>query len=157
GDCNGQCRGHGNHESDTGATALALLPFLGAGQTHLHGRYSDTVKGGLAYLLNQQQRDGSLIGQGNGQMYAHAISTIVLCEGYALTSDRDLYDPAERAVSFIVRAQHRRGGWRYGPNQPGDTSVIGWQLMALRSAKMAGFAVPEETFESAGRYLDQAS
>jgi hypothetical protein len=90
-------------------------------------------------------------------MYAHAISTIVLCEGYALTSDRDLYDPAERAVSFIVGAQHRRGGWRYAPNQPGDTSVIGWQLMALRSAKMAGFAVPEETFESAGRYLDQAS
>jgi hypothetical protein len=156
GDCNGQCRGAGGY-TDTGATALALLPFLGAGQTHLHGRYSQTVKAGLGYLLNQQQPDGSLIGNGNGQMYANGIATIVLCEAFALTGDKQLRDPAERAVNFIVKAQHRGGGWRYGPGQPGDTSVVGWQLMALRSATMAGFNVPDDVFERAGHFLDQVA
>jgi hypothetical protein len=136
---------------------LALLPFLGAGQTHLHGRYSETVKAGLGYLLRQQQPDGSMIGQGVGQMYAHGIGTIVLCEAYAMTDDSDLREPAERAVRFIVNAQHGAGGWRYGPGQPGDTSVVGWQLMALRSAKMAGFEVPEQTFDRASHFLDQVS
>ena len=34
------------------------------------------------------------------------------------------------------------GGWRYTPGvESGDTSVVGWQVMALKSAQMAGLAV----------------
>jgi hypothetical protein len=56
-------------------------------------------------------------------------------------------------LDFIVDAQHPRGGWRYEPRQAGDTSVVGWQLMALKSGQMAYLRVPPETFEKAAKFL----
>ncbi len=172
GNCDQRCSGQGSGQSDVGATALALLPFLGAGQTHTRGVYKDVVDRGLTWLLKQQKSNGDLRGQGQGRMYAHGIATIVLCEAHALSGDVSLKPSAQRAIDFIVRAQHKgstrsgrlraysqfgavnTGGWRYDPGQPGDTSVVGWQLMALRSGKMAGLRVPAKTFEQAGKFLD---
>src|SRR5262249_26776177 len=57
--------------------------------------------------------------------------------------------PAQAAVNCIVQAQHEQGGWRYTPKQPGDTSVTGWQLQALWTAKHAGLEAPERTFKLA--------
>ena len=63
-----------------------------------------------------------------------------------MTQDRELREPAQKAIDFIVKSQDpRRGGWRYQPQDGSDTSVTGWQLMALKSAQMAGLEVPEET------------
>jgi hypothetical protein len=160
GGCNGRCGGHGQAHSDTGGTALALLPFLGAGQTHERGIYQSNVRRGLGWLIDQQRRhndpkeDGDLRGEGSGNMYAHGIAAIALCEAYALSHDDWLREPAQRAVNFIVHAQHSAGGWRYKPREPGDLSVVGWQLMALQSAKMAGLSVPDKVFNRAGDYLD---
>ena len=153
-ECN--CDNVGGVVSDSAGTSLVLLPFLGAGQTHLSGRYKDTVARGLRWMLDQQKEDGDLRGnsQGNTGMYAHGQATIVLCEAYAMEGDEALRDAAQKAVDFIVEAQHIEGGWRYSPGQPGDTSVLGWQLMALQSARAAGLTVPPETLELADQYLD---
>ncbi|HWB09090.1 MAG TPA: prenyltransferase/squalene oxidase repeat-containing protein [Pirellulales bacterium] len=153
GDCNGRC-GDPGVESDTSATALALLPFLGAGQTHLRGEYTFTVARGLRALMDMQGADGDLRGRGSGNMYAHGQATIALCEAYALTQAENLREPAQRAVNFVVAAQHEAGGWRYRPGEPGDLSVVGWQMMALRSAQMAYLEVPQETFLKATRFLN---
>ncbi len=150
----------GGH-SDTAATAMALLPFLGAGQTHLHGNYRKTVKGGIDWLVKNQvhsndpRTNGSLMGQGIGRMYAHGQAAIALCEAFALTQDSKLRAPAQLAIDFIVRAQHSQGGWRYTPGEAGDTSVVGWQIMALRSAQMAYLKVPQEVFDKANLFLDK--
>ncbi|MGE0759215.1 MAG: prenyltransferase/squalene oxidase repeat-containing protein [Pirellulaceae bacterium] len=153
------CGGTGSMHSDAAATYLALLPFLGAGQTHLVGRYQHHVSQGLRWTLAHQRDDGDLRGTstGNAGMYAQGQGAIVLCEAYMMTGDETLRPPAQRAVQFIVAAQHIAGGWRYAPGQPGDTSVLGWQLMALQSARAAGLKVPEETLELAGQYLDSVS
>ncbi|MDA7978522.1 MAG: hypothetical protein MPJ50_07105 [Pirellulales bacterium] len=153
GDCKDQCD-HTGGRSDTAGTALALLPFLGAGQTHYHGQYREEVHRGLEWIIRNQKRGGDLRGPGIGNMYAHAQCAIVLCEAYALTRDEWLREPAQRAIDFIVKAQHSRGGWRYTPGSPGDTSVVGWQLMALRSAEMAYLDVPEGVFERANSFLN---
>jgi hypothetical protein len=152
------CSGQGVN-SDAAGTALALLPFLGAGQTHLVGRYRETVSSGLRWLLQHQREDGDLRSNrsGNTGMYAHGQATIVLCEAYLMTGDEQFKDPAQRAVNFIVEAQHAGGGWRYRPGEPGDTSVVGWQVMALQSGRAAKLKVPETTMELAGHYLDSAS
>jgi hypothetical protein len=46
------------------------------------------------------------------------------------------------------------GGWRYFPKMPGDTSVVGWQLMALKSAHMANLNVPPQTIRGAVNFLN---
>jgi hypothetical protein len=87
-------------------------------------------------------------------MYAQGIATIALCEAYGMTQDASLRQPAQRAVDFICWAQHSAGGWRYYPGQPGDTTVFGWQMMALKSAAMAGLDVPSPVVNLAERFLD---
>lgn len=149
----------GGMKSDPAATALALLPFLGAGQTHLTGKYQKEVAGGLRWLLTNQRENGDLTAgsTGNSRMYAHGQAAIVLCEAFAITGDEQLRIPAQKAIDFIVQAQHPEGGWRYEPGQAGDTSVLGWQLMALQSARAANLTVPPETLENASHFLDSVA
>lgn len=142
--------------TDTGGTGLGVLPFLGAGITHRQGQYKKTVDKAIQWIVRSQREDGDLSGSGHAQMYSHAICTIALCEAYALSRDSKLADPAQRAVDFISYGQHSKGGWRYSPKEPGDTSVLGWQVMALRSAQMAYLKVPKKTLDGAMEYLDQA-
>ena len=150
--CRGRCGNDGNIHSDSAATSLALLPFLGAGQTHQVGIYKDTVAKGLRWMLQMQEENGDLRGrsQGNAGMYAHGQGAIVLCEAYALTGDEQLHQAAQRSIDFIADAQHAEGGWRYTPGDPGDTSVLGWQLMALQSARAAQLDVQPENARTSG-------
>lgn len=156
--------GYARHDNprnrgDAAGTGLALLPFLGAGQTQEFGLYKQTVANGLQWLIDHQKDDGDLRHDFEGQagMYAHGQCAIVLCEAYALTGDERLRDPAQRAIDFIVKAQHRTGGWRYFPGQEGDTSVFGWQLMALQSAReIPSLRVPVSALRRAEAYLDRA-
>jgi hypothetical protein len=157
GDCT--CSGEGAIRTKAAGTALALLPFLGAGQTHLAGKYKGTVSRGLRWLIEKQREDGDLRAGGNGNegMYAHGQAAIVLCEAFAMTGDEAFRMPAQRAINFIALAQYDDGGWRYQPtprDQRGDTSVVGWQLMALASARAASLSVPDEIWEMADVYLD---
>src|SRR5262249_38330462 len=91
-----------------------------------------------------------------GNMYSQGLATIAICEAYGLSQDPKLRKPAQLAVTYIVQAQHTEGGWRYSPRTPGDTSVVGWQVMALKSAQMAGLDVPDNTMKKAIRFLDSA-
>ena len=49
------------------------------------------------------------------------------------------------------------GGWRYRPGEAGDTSQLGWQLMSLKSADLAGIPMPESTRQGIVRYLQSVS
>ncbi len=149
--------GVGNERSQTAATGMALLPFLGAGYTHQKGKHKETVQKGLDWLISHQRMDSGDLNPrvfGNSQMYGHGLASIALCEAYGMTKDKKLLSPAKRAIGFIVRAQDsQRGGWRYRPNSGSDTSVVGWQVMALKSAQLAGLDVPEKTLKDARKYL----
>lgn len=148
-------------QSDTAATGLALLPLLGAGADHLTpGRYQDAVDNALDWLVAQQRADGDLYtgGAGNAHMYSHAIAAMALCEAYGITKDPKLRVPAEQAIQFILASQNiQDGGWRYSPGQAGDTSVLGWQVFALRSANLAGMTVPMRSVQGITSYLNAAS
>ena len=150
-----------NNASDIMATSLALLPLLGAGQTHEFGLYKSNVAAGLAWLIKRQKTNGDLRAGFSGQagMYAHGQASIVLCEAYAMTGDQAFQQPAQNAIQFIESAQHGKGGWRYQPGQPGDTSVFGWQMMALQSAQAPNIdlEINASTLKLADYFLDQVS
>ncbi|MBU4200083.1 MAG: terpene cyclase/mutase family protein, partial [Verrucomicrobia bacterium] len=149
-----ECGGAGDLvNEDVGVTGLVLLAYLGAGYTHLDGAYQETVRKGLDWLLNCEKKDGDI--RGAGQMYGQAMATTALCESYALTGDERLLAPTQRAVKFIVDSQTPESGWRYMSRNDSDTSVTGWQILALKSAQIAGFTVPDQTFRWMNLWLDK--
>ncbi len=150
-------------QSDTAATGLALLAFLGAGYHHHSDEYGNVVRPGLNYLIERQKPDGDLylpqdeISNRSAWLYSHGIAAIALCEAYGMTQDPALREPAQKAIDFIVAAQHpQRGGWRYAPGVGSDTSVSGWMVMAMRSGELANLEVPSSAWNLVDRWLDMA-
>ncbi|MBL8888661.1 MAG: hypothetical protein JNL67_01700 [Planctomycetaceae bacterium] len=135
-------------QADTGITALAVLAFMADGSTHLAGPYQDQVRRGLEFLMQRQQRGGSLAGSAQyyAQMYCHSMSLLALSEAYALTGDERLRPTVQSGVTYSLETQNRAGGgWRYQPQEAGDMSQFGWQAMALRSASLNGVALDENS------------
>jgi hypothetical protein len=152
----GQDRGGAGAKADAGITGLALLAFLGDGHSHREGPYSTEVARGLDYLRRAQKQNGNLGGDAElfAQMYCHSMASFAIGEAYALTKDKRLDPIARGAVNYALAIQHPTdGGWRYRPGDAGDTSQLGWQVMALKSANLAGLSVPETTWTRVGRFL----
>jgi hypothetical protein len=152
----GMCSGPGDYVTDTAGTALGLLPFLAAGQTHLStGPYQKNISGGVNWLISHQKRNGDLsMGDREQQMYAHGLAAIALCEAYGMTQDQRVGYAAQSAINFIESGQNAEGGWRYTHGtDDSDTSVFGWQVMALKSGQMARLKVNPDVLEASKRYL----
>jgi hypothetical protein len=193
--CQGQCTNPGSMKAaKNAATAMALMTFLGAGQSHVEGRYKETVAKGLKFLLatlKQQGRVGSWHeAVGNATNYSHGMACLAVCEAYAMARDHkpprvksptemteeerrawkeeqkrlkktsaevslaQLRTAAQSSLNYITDKQHSAGGWRYNPGQPGDTSVVGWMIMALKSGYLADLRIDVKTVLSAGKFLD---
>ncbi len=134
------CTGPGSVNADAGATAMSLLPFLAAGQSHrAKGNFREHIAKGIEWLIRHQQPDGNLAKGCDQMMYSHGLATAALAEAYGLSGDKAVGMAAQGGVNFILAAQNAAdGGWRYNPKDPGDTSVVGWQVMALKSARWRG-------------------
>lgn len=155
----GHDRGGAGAKADTGISALAILAFLGRGETHLQGTYRENVQHGLEFLLASQTADGNLAGKAElfAAMYCHSISTLALGEAYVMTGDRRLEPALKRAVSYSLYAQNADGSWRYRPGDAGDMSQFGWQVMALRSAQLGGIEIPAEVKPRMQSFLKRCS
>lgn len=154
--CRGNCKNEGTDEASTAATGLALMSLLGAGYTHQTGPYQPQIQKGLDYLSSKMRisaRGGSLTSGSKG-MYAHAIATIALSEASTMTGDSSLGKAADLARQYIETAQHKAGGWRYDPGAPGDMTVTGWQIMALKSCQLSGSRLGDLTMIRAEQFVD---
>ena len=162
----GHCTGAGTPDYDVAVTGLALLAFLGRGETgHDKGPYQDTLHRGLAWLRGRQSSDGCIGDRTlHKQLYNHAIATMALTEAVGM-GDYALKDAAQKAMNYLVQCQNAGLGWRYtdynaagAPAEEGglnDTSVTGWAFWALKMGREAGLAVPDAAFEGASAWLDQ--
>lgn len=183
GECNGQCSQAGSLSANcrNAATGMALLALLGAGNTPYNGEFQESVLKGTAFLLNNSAGVPAgldLRGQhdNNTGMYTQAIAATALCEVLAMTQHnyergkrddalrsnnrnrvalmRQIRPAAQRGINFIINAQHQpSGGWGYDPGKAGDTSILGWQIMALKSAVHAKIPVPPVTVAAANKFL----
>jgi hypothetical protein len=152
----GHWRGQAGHTS--AATGMAVLAYMGWGAKHSEpGPYQKPLAKAVDWLL-RHERNGDL--RGRGDMYDHGIAAIAMAEAYSLTKDPLLKPAVIRIVDFTVKAQNpKTGGWRYkpfeeNPRDKGDLSVTGWQLMALRSAQLGGFEVPDRVFDRTRSFLE---
>lgn len=168
-----QQRANGSWQYDTtreyrsdsaAATGMALMPFLAAGQTHkgpLDKRastieYTKHVDAGIKFLLKAQRQDGSFAAART--MYSHAIATVALCEALGMTGDRSLISPCQKAIGYIQTGQAADGSWGYRHKDAGDTSILGWQIQALHSAKLCReLQVSRTVLTKAMKFLDKVA
>lgn len=145
----------GSLSSPPGATAMATLCFLGSGSTTRTGPDKDLVRRALEFMIRQE---GAEI-QGTDSMYVHALVTLCLTELVTMEPDEKIFlKHAVNAVRFIERAQDPRGGgWRYASQTPGDTSVTGWDVMALQSGQSAGVKIDPAVVNKAQGFLDSVA
>jgi hypothetical protein len=150
------------HPHDSACTGLALLALLARDHApNKDGPYRAAVANGLEYLLKIQSDDGDLRGSAElrgpgsnrGNMYDHAIATLALGEAALMSHDPRYTEAALSGARFILAAQDpRSGGWRYSPGEYGDSSVFGWQIMALHAAEQLGLEIPDDARQRAVRY-----
>jgi hypothetical protein len=140
------------------ATGLALMCFLGAGHTPNDQQYGEVVSKGIYFLQNNLRRTSDsgywVDTVASAQMYEHGIASLALCEAYQMTRADELKESCQLAVNYILKAQYRDGGWDYHPGRPGDLSIAGWQVLALKSAAATDLIVPRETVQGIDRFLD---
>ncbi len=152
--CRGEaCSGAGAYDFDVGLTGMSLLALIHGGSTIELGPHQDAVKRGLDFLVSRLQDHGKFTTTSGWYMYQHALATQALAEGYGTSGDPFLKQAAQRAVDFLIFAQHPDlGGWRYEARTDADTSVTGWVVLALVAAhdarlKVAGFRGAREWIE----------
>ena len=150
-------------------TGLALLAYLGYCETPRSEEYGETVRKAITYLVNVGTAKAGRLATVDGfsWVYEHAIATWALCDAHLVLSDAKIEFPelkrtCAKAVRIILDGQHPGGAWDYDYNKtnrrPGDTSIVGWHMLALKAAFEAGFE-PEEiqakAVERAHNWLEQ--
>jgi hypothetical protein len=164
-----------------GVTSLCLLAFMSQGHLPGHGEYGATLDRGIRFVVDSQKESGLIAREapdgpkvphdtehliGRTSAYNHAISALMLSEAYGMSEETDsrvIKQAVEKALAVTLGEQRRakprevdRGGWRYLHSYQGvdsDLSVVSWQIMFLRSARNAGFDVPERPINDAIEYV----
>jgi len=164
-------------------TSFCVLAFLAQGEDLGSGDYQHQLTKAIDFIIDQQKANGLLStiapnnvpiprdvdfhALGRGCVYNHAISALALTEAYGqCTSEQSkkLTPAIEKAIAATLEMQRWKkkqknvGGWRYLPPRPSgdsDLSLTGWQLMFLRSARNAGFDVPEQSIDAATKYVER--
>lgn len=144
--------GHGG--DDVAVTSLAVLAFLGAGNSTKFGRYRRNVSKAVEWLMTQQNESG----HAGPHRYTGGIYTMALAEAFGMSEDPEIGRAAQRAVDWACKSQCATGAWDYQPKSTrSDTSVSGWWIMGLKSAKVAGLSIPSEVMNAARKYIEAAT
>jgi hypothetical protein len=126
-------------------TGLVLLAYFGHCETPKSTEFGDSCQKAILYLVDYgMKNDGKLSGSmaANAGPYEHAIATYALAEAATFCKQFDheipsLTEVTEKAGQYIIDNQHESGGWAYGyskaDNAHNDSSVVGWQLQALKA------------------------
>jgi hypothetical protein len=150
---NAHCGGAGQ-DFPFAQTGLAVLALQAAGNFEFNdARYSDAVRRGLHWLAEHQSNDGLLChGMTPTHMYEHGMAAFALSESCAAAKafgkppDPQILAAATKGIGYIEKHQHNDGGWRYSDfeGEGSDTSVSGWQVLALKSAHGADIPFSDE-------------
>jgi hypothetical protein len=161
-------------------TGLSMMAFIAHGHVPGKGQYGPRLERASDYVLSCQKQNGLVakLGPDGAELtrqvsheiggcatYNHAISSLVLSEMYGMsppTRAHRLESAIRKAIAATLEMQAwsknpaDRGGWRYldvFDDVDSDLSVTGWQLMFLRSARNAGFDVPNQRIDEAVAFV----
>ncbi|MBI3828702.1 MAG: zf-HC2 domain-containing protein [Planctomycetes bacterium] len=150
---------------DAAVTGFAVLAFLGAGHTEKVGKYHDNVKRGVYWLIKTMEENEKTCGEGrwcknHGSNYTQGVASLALAEAAGMSRNAEWKAAAQKAINGVVSGQIKKGnsdyeGWDYAPGgTTNDTSVTGWNVMALKSAKVAGIKVDPASLMGAMNWIN---
>ncbi len=153
---------HVGVDGDAGMTGYALLAFLGAGHTEKTGKYKEHVKKGLAWLISKQADvKGKEDTQLWGRNYSNGIACMALGEAAGMSRIKETLAAAQRAINGVDYAQRQTEGtsdreaWDYSPRgSTNDSSVMAWNILALKSCKVAALKVNHSAFEGCLNWIN---
>ena len=131
-------------------TGLALLAYLGHCETAGSEEFGDTVLAAITFLVDKSMKNNGKLAddfKAKSWCYEHAIAVYALAEAYTLCvksfgeNINQLEDAVMASGQFLINSQHSNGGWAYSYVEEGghtDTSIVGWQLQALKACKYTG-------------------
>ncbi len=128
-------------------TGLALLCFLGHGETNESPNYGLTVSKAVQWILDNGTKFQGRLSMDDqftqAGVYEHGICTYALGEYYTMTKDERVVELFKQAIGHIVQGQSPAGGWMYKfDKSANDLSVSGWQIQALKAAHLTGLNLP---------------
>lgn len=151
----------------TAMTALAGTAMLMEGSTTTQGRYAESIRQAVDYLVSRSRVNG-LIGDpktDDRYTYGHGFSMLFLSQVLGEEEDErrreELVKMLTKAVEFSGRAQTVDGGWGYvsakdGNNfDEGSTTIT--QVQGLRGCRNAGIPVPREIIDKAIAYIHKCT
>jgi hypothetical protein len=149
---------HPQYSGNVSVVGLCGLAMLASGSTPTRGPYAAEIARAVEYLQHHTRDDGLILNPdypSQGPMYGQGFGLLFLAEAYGMTADDQRLKPLlSAAIELVVNTQNPQGGWRYQPvPDEADISVTVCQVMALRSAKNAGFFVPADTIDRAVTYI----
>ena len=116
------------------ATGLALLAFLGSGQTHNTGPQKTAVRKGLAYLSRLLRDDASMSGESPAGRRAHLVAALAMTEAYGLTRSPIFQGAAERAAAQVFRPTPEAALSRLSD----DAESLFWATLLAASCRLSG-------------------
>jgi len=157
-----KCTSVGNALNDVGITGLAILAFLGAGNTPIVGQYKDTVSKGIDYLCSVQSKSNGCMSSQNFRhyMYNHGIACLALVECYGLSNYARSKEHSELALKFIHCSKIPRKAWGYNTveinsDQHRDVSITTWMLLCLVAARDFNLPFHKIDIKDGMRYIEQ--
>jgi hypothetical protein len=139
---------------DAAMTGYAVLAFLGAGHTEKVGKYKDNVVRGVEWLINNQKKEVKFDGRWVNLNYTNGIATMALGEAAGMAHVKETREAAQAAINAVDDAQRQtvgtsdREAWDYGPRGGcNDSSVMAWNILALKSCKVAKLKVDHACFQ----------
>lgn len=153
-------------KTDTAVTSLALLAFLGAGHSEKVGGDKDNVRRAVEWLKSRQNASGKVFETTDdagveNEAYATAMAMLALGESAAMANKPETKTAAQWAVTYCTEvyplkrgALDAQGQQTFTLDSTVTTPIVGWNVMALKSAKVAGLKVPHGAFDPIIEYLD---
>lgn len=164
-----------------GVTSLCVMAFVAHGHVPGEGPYGAQLLKAIDFILSCQKKNGLLalvaprgttlsrnvsFEIGCTASYNHAVTGLVLSEVYAtggVGKLKQIQPAIEKGLQTTLLMQQWPkdrledvGGWRYVHDHDqydSDLSATGWHLMFLRSAKNAGFDVPQAPIDEAVKFI----
>ncbi len=149
----------GEHGNTNAMPGLVGMAFLSKGYVPGREPHGETLNRCVDYVLSTPGTTG-YIGVRGGRMYSQGIATLFLSEVSGMVDpgrQKKIDALLPKALRVVIDAQGRNGmgAWRYEPtSSDADISVTGWNLMALRSARLNGAPVPKAAIDRAIGFIN---